>query len=133
MGNISWTFFGSILDLFWALMEITNWSKRDLKGFKCMTVSLDVFGNFLILFETFKYLNQSNLFESIESFWNDWIYIWIEFDNILNSTLTRDACYSVIRRKLMTNLKNSNATFLKWFSNNVKGLANSTVSIHIPR
>ena len=29
--------------------------KLDLKGFKCMTVSLDVFGNFLILFETFKY------------------------------------------------------------------------------
>ena len=41
--------------LHWSSRDIFISQKRDLKGFKCMTVSLDVSGNFLILFETFKF------------------------------------------------------------------------------
>ena len=86
------------------IFTFENYSKRDLKDFKCMTVSLDVFRNFLRLLWDFQiskihwiyltqlnlfestesiwlnwiywiYLTQLNLFESIESFWNDWIYL----------------------------------------------------------
>ena len=55
--------FGTILVIFIFQTLLYFFVKRDLKGFKCMTVSLDVFEDFLRLFETFwNVWNSSDLF-----------------------------------------------------------------------
>ena len=67
-----------------------------------MTVSLDVFRNFLRLLWDFQiskihwmYLNQLNLFDSIESFWNDWIYLKQYSNQLTTKSLTVKNCLKI--------------------------------------
>ena len=59
--------------------EIRNvLSKRDLKGFKCMTVRLDVFGDIPRLFQYF--VNVSNILWMIPIFWEKFNYFVNHFN-----------------------------------------------------
>ena len=88
-------------------IESSCGEKRDLKGFKCMTVSVDVSGNFLRL---------SNSIELIESvLFNieiNWIYFWIYFIqlhlNQLNHFKMIESIWNNIQIDWLQSPKNNN-------------------------
>ena len=62
----------------WRRRRRRTLKKRDLKGFKCMTVRLDVFGDIPRLFQYF--VNDSNILWMIPIFWEKFNYFVNHFN-----------------------------------------------------
>ena len=60
------------------ILELIFIKKRDLKGFKCMTVRLDVFGDIPRLFQYF--VNDSNILRKIQLFCESFNYFVNHFN-----------------------------------------------------